>query len=398
MILARNVTRRQAELLCTTLGRADQQVALWAAQDGATFAPVKQEVAQGSADARHDVADATQPVVRARTGGDDGVRTKVALRDSKDLDVQERAFGQSGAGAGGALGAGRGGAGGGAAGAAPARTRPADGASLRRNAQPGSAARSIEPGRGLESDRAADAQAKAKEDAAAGTPEKKAGIAPVAAPKGPAVADANNGRSAAVGESESAETDPLAAGDAPAAGADQEAAPPAPEARGADSRPATRYAAASAANVEERIDLVIVVRSPDAAGGPPGIEAQPAAPARPGPIEKFEILTVTVGEADAVNVRVGEDGSIDLPPAGRIAAEGLTAEALGKRIAEALGKTNPDVKVTVSRPDDGGAATQPEAKGDGAQPQPRNAGDDASAPQDPPTPPPAATSPAPSQQ
>jgi len=89
------------------------------------------------------------------------------------------------------------------------------------------------------------------------------------------------------------------------------------------------------------VAIIVVVKSPEpaplasadasGAGAGAGAASAPADSSLTGPIEKFEILTITVGDADGTNVRVGEDGTIDLPPAGRVAAEGLTTEALGKR-------------------------------------------------------------------
>jgi protein involved in polysaccharide export with SLBB domain len=148
--------------------------------------------------------------------------------------------------------------------------------------------------------------------------------------------------------------------------------------------PATTVPAESDARDEERVDLVILVKSADTTTAALGTEARPSGPAATAPIEKFEILTVTLGDDDATNVRVGEDGMIDLPPAGRIAAEGLTAETLGKRISESLGRTSADAKgkVTVSRPGAGGAATQPDGKPDGQSQTPT--GTDSPQPQQPP--------------
>jgi hypothetical protein len=80
---------------------------------------------------------------------------------------------------------------------------------------------------------------------------------------------------------------------------------------------------------------------------------------------EFEDVNPLCGDELKVMLRVGEDGTIDLPPAGRVVAEGLTTEALGKRIAESLGRTHAGARVSVTRPGAAGAATQPEENGAG---------------------------------
>jgi protein involved in polysaccharide export with SLBB domain len=71
-------------------------------------------------------------------------------------------------------------------------------------------------------------------------------------------------------------------------------------------------------------------------------------------------------DADAVNVRVGEDGTVELPKLGRVKAEGQTSEALREEIAaklkSAANQSEPS-KVTVKRlgTAEAGQKPQPEA-------------------------------------
>ena len=143
-----------------------------------------------------------------------------------------------------------------------------------------------------------------------------------------------------------------------------DAAPPAPAMAGeGESRQYARQQAApppaaapetmAAAPDEQRVDVVILVKADRPAGDADATAAAPAEPA--GPIERFEILSVQLGdaEADTVNVRVGEDGTIDLPKLGRVQAENLSADALRQRIAERLRENTPSdakpVEVVVKR-------------------------------------------------
>ena len=78
---------------------------------------------------------------------------------------------------------------------------------------------------------------------------------------------------------------------------------------------------------------MIVVRADSPADAMADAPVEPA-----GPIEKFEILTVQLGdtEADSANVRVGDDGTVELPKVGCVKAEGLTAAGLREEIAAKL--------------------------------------------------------------
>lgn len=105
---------------------------------------------------------------------------------------------------------------------------------------------------------------------------------------------------------------------------------------------------------DEKVDLVIVVRGEGLdAGGVPQPQTTAAEP--DGPIEKFDILTIQVGdaEADSANVRVAEDGTVDVSRVGRLKAEGLTSSELEKEIVwkrkEATTTGQPDGQVTVRR-------------------------------------------------
>ena len=117
---------------------------------------------------------------------------------------------------------------------------------------------------------------------------------------------------------------------------------PAREARAARLQPAQQPAkaatTAAVASADDRFDVVIVV---DEAGAVAGVPVETGETEAAGPIEKFDILTVQVGdaEADAANVRVGEDGTVELPDLGRVQAEGRTAEQLREDIALKLKQT-----------------------------------------------------------
>jgi protein involved in polysaccharide export with SLBB domain len=97
-------------------------------------------------------------------------------------------------------------------------------------------------------------------------------------------------------------------------------------------------APAAVADAEDRFDVVIVVNDAgsDVADAPLAEVGPSTEPA--GPIERFEILTVQVGDNDAgtSNVRVAEDGTVELPNVGRVKAEGLTSAELGAQIADKL--------------------------------------------------------------
>jgi len=413
LILARNITRRQAELLCTNLSarRPDQQVAVWTAQGETSLSPAKLEVAQVEAQAPAAAAAAApadeqglatttpEPQPTARGGGEAGAKSKVALRtEVKDAELRQRAAGAEASPA---------------APAPPARERLA----RRGVAEPstGAASNTDEAGHLTEVDRATSGPVAQAKQGAANDPTVSRAMktAPAPAQRPQASGGARAGREVAAGAA-AADADGFARAGEPAAQPDQESdkeskpqsteAPTPAREPVADARATTSLADATS-NGDERIDLVIVVKSPEpaplasadasGAGASAGAGASPA-PADSsltGPIEKFEILTITVGDADGTNVRVGEDGTIDLPPAGRVAAEGLTTEALGKRISESLGRTNAGAKVTVTRPGAAGAATQPDgaagekdaAKGEAQPADPLEHGD---AP--PPQPPPAA--------
>jgi len=131
--------------------------------------------------------------------------------------------------------------------------------------------------------------------------------------------------------------------------------------------------AAAPATQADRFDVVFLVQSEGAdaaaAGGGPTPSAEPT-----GPIEKFEILTVQLGdgEADAVNVRVGEDGTVELPKLGRVKAEGQTSEALREEIAAKLkaGASESEAsKVAVRRLGTAEAGQKPQPES--AQPAPQ---------------------------
>lgn len=100
---------------------------------------------------------------------------------------------------------------------------------------------------------------------------------------------------------------------------------------------ASRPTTAGVGGDAEKIDVMIVVRSEGLAPGQvPPPQTMPAEPT--GPIEKFEILTIQVGndESDSANVRVAEDGTIELPRIGRLQAEGLTSPQLENEIVAKL--------------------------------------------------------------
>lgn len=87
----------------------------------------------------------------------------------------------------------------------------------------------------------------------------------------------------------------------------------------------------------ENLNVVIVLRGEDldpGRGAPP--QTMPAEPV--GPIENFDILTIQIGdaEADSANVRVAEDGTVEVSGIGRLKAEGLTSPELENEIVAKL--------------------------------------------------------------
>ena len=190
-------------------------------------------------------------------------------------------------------------------------------------------------------------------------------------------------RSAVVGQ-ETAAVEPADAEPSPQPLQERTAAPPAVS-QPADSQPADPQPSTAPTGGDERVDVVIVVRRSDsdpaarlapaaaASAAPAPADAEPA-----GPIEKHEILTVTLtpegvdaaADADGANVenvRVAEDGTIDLPSVGRIQAEGRTSAELAEEITTARKRNNAPAGVRVKVTRVGGPATQ-QAPPPGVQP------------------------------
>jgi protein involved in polysaccharide export with SLBB domain len=129
--------------------------------------------------------------------------------------------------------------------------------------------------------------------------------------------------------------------------------------------------APSTAPAGDRFDVVILVRADSSATSATTPLASESSGEPSGKIERYEILTIQLGdaEADAANVRVGEDGTVELPKVGRVKAQGLTADDLRKEIAEKLRGGNAaeaeSAKVAVRRVSgaDASAARDADAKG-----------------------------------
>lgn len=404
LILARNLTRQQAESLRTSLATrsVERKVTVWSAPLGSEAArelPAKQEQVLRSQEEGLERSDPAAAAARRATELSAG-EPQVALRSARG-GVEE--------------------------GREPSGARDDRGGATRRRAEK-SSTHSTELAM-------KDADARPPEPSPA-TAASAAGTAPDAGGQGPA-SRARNGRRgvesglqpgepAGSGAPEAQRPAPTRAnprGSEPDAAsaiqtdtaqgarpADLETQPSAgvqvDEARPGTSQPRQGDVAAESDNAEEeRVDLVIVVQAPQASSAPAGEDAAagddvaagapPATdPGPAGPIEKFEILTVTIGDGEPVNVRVSEDGTVDVPSAGRVAAARLSADELGERIAATLRRSNVDAKVTVTRPGAAPPASQPEEKDD-RPPQTPAAGDDAADDQQQPQPSPPAEDPLP---
>ena len=389
-------TRRQAETIRTSLSARlpEQKVAVWSADAGGMLTPGTLEIASAAREQELErVTSVSEPAPprpeeRAEAGG--AIKEQVALRGARtDDEVRQRSRLER---------SDRGGvasettarapstAGNLAGGAAAAPAAPADQAGRQRFSQQPSS----RPVRGSDATAGAgrgyrrsaeraqagvDIQVKAKADEAEPAPSRQLSEARApAASEAPSVR-ANTGRAirpqdapAATDNLEANAGEILAEQNGAPGQQPESAAPPAPVARATEAQ-ASAVPSGPADAGEERVDLVILVKAPD--------DAEVGSVA--GTIEKHEILTVTIGDTDPTNVRVAEDGTIDLPPAGRVAAEGLTADALGKRIAESLGRTGGGAGVTVTRlgpTTAAGAAATPANEPGAAEPesQPADAG------------------------
>ena len=372
MILARNVTPQQAETLRAALAgrRAAQQVAVWTPPVDVS-ARMKNGAPKDERRQLAESAGAAGPVALGVEAKDENearfsraephVRQRVAIRDegaarSAPGMVEPQAQARAGpfGGARGATGAGR-------------------------AAQPAESATQPSRGRGDDQLRDLD-RAVALKSATAPTDQvqrraARGGAAAPAPAQRPAEAqrpaDAPSASEYAFKPSEDLaqrqQREPAAGG------VESQAAPATPLAA---AQPATSPATEPVDGQSQRVDLLIVVKAtesplaagvaPGAAGGATTGEAATSA----APVEKFEYLTVTLGDAeDGTNVQVAEDGTINLPQAGRVQAEGLTPAELGKRITEALSRANINTEATVTRPDDAAAAAPP-AEAQKPEPQP----------------------------
>ena len=105
-----------------------------------------------------------------------------------------------------------------------------------------------------------------------------------------------------------------------------------------------------------RFDVVILVEGQGdgtVPGATPPTTEEPT-PEPSGPIQKHEILMIQLDEdeADIANVRVGQDGTVELPGIGQLTAEGRTSAELKAQIEEKLRQNATDpqkVTVTVKR-------------------------------------------------
>jgi protein involved in polysaccharide export with SLBB domain len=114
---------------------------------------------------------------------------------------------------------------------------------------------------------------------------------------------------------------------------------------------------------DQRVEVVFVVRQATPAAGAPAPDMAPPAAAA---IENSEILTVTVDDPanpTTTNVRVAEDGTVEVPLAGKVKAVGKTTTQLETDIEarwrESKAGVAPGTKAKVVRPADDPVATPP---------------------------------------
>jgi hypothetical protein len=354
LYLARNLTRRQAESLRQSLDnrRAEQQVAVLSEQNPPLLFAKLDSAAGGNE------SQQGEPAVPSNRADSALLRQRVALQTDRDgfdqLKEREAPFG-GGAGGQGAVASKNGNLSTGARAPAPAAPAPTAGAAGRRTsdasfgeskesardnpvlrqqqqdveARTARRMRSSVPGGVQRPEPATQAAPSPDRNAASRSPARDSQVRGAADRTDPA--PSRNQPDAAVNEvpvEETTTTTELDAG------------------RSADE---TATLGAKPAE-EERVDLVIVVQGPDSAGATGTAEAsKPADAGAAGPIEKSDILTIAVGDSDPENVRVGQDGTIELFGLGRVVAEGLTPQDLGRRIAEAPGRAKAAGKVVVTR-------------------------------------------------
>lgn len=141
----------------------------------------------------------------------------------------------------------------------------------------------------------------------------------------------------------------------------------------------------------DRFDVVILVEAPDDAavpGATPPAAEEPA-PEPTGPIQKHEILMIQLGqdEADTANVRVAQDGTVEVPGVGPLTAEGLSSAELKAQIEEKLRRNAADpqkVKVVVTRVGPVDPAPAAPAEGDKTSTETPADGNPPTTPADPP--------------